>query len=61
MSDQSGRGTEAKGRLKEAAGAVTGDDETRDEGRKDQAEGKLRQAGEKAKDAVGDVKDALKR
>jgi uncharacterized protein YjbJ (UPF0337 family) len=57
----SGKTDEIKGRAKEAAGAVSGDDELRREGREDQAEGKLRQAGEKARDAAGDVKDALKK
>lgn len=55
----SGKTDEIKGRAKEAAGAVSGDDELRREGRDDQAEGKLRQAGEKARDAAEDVKDAL--
>ena len=57
----SGKTDEIKGRVKEAAGAVSGDDELRREGRDDQAEGKLRQAGEKARDAAEDVKDALKK
>ncbi|MFP5452487.1 MAG: CsbD family protein [Thermoleophilia bacterium] len=57
----SGKTDEIKGRAKEAAGAVSGDDELRREGREDQAEGKLRQAGEKARDAAGDMKDALKK
>lgn len=57
----SGKTDEIKGRAKEAAGAVSGDDELRREGRDDQAEGKLRQAGEKARDAAEDVKDALKK
>ena len=50
-----------KGRAKEAAGSVTGDDELKSEGRADQAESSVKQAGEKAKDAVGDVKDAFKK
>ena len=50
-----------KGRAKEATGSVTGDDELKDEGRADQAESSVKQAGEKAKDAVGDVKDAFKK
>lgn len=45
-----GQTDDAKGRLKEAAGAVTGDDELRREGKIDQAAGK-------AKDAVDTVKD----
>lgn len=56
-----GRSDEMKGRLKEAAGAVTGDDDMRDEGRSDQREGKMKQAGEKLKDAAEDAKDSLSR
>jgi uncharacterized protein YjbJ (UPF0337 family) len=50
-----------KGRAKEAAGSVTGDDEMKQEGRADQAESSVKQAGEKAKDAAGDLKDAFKK
>ena len=50
-----------KGRAKEAAGSVTGDDELKNEGRADQAESSVKQAGEKVKDAVDDVKDAFKK
>ena len=57
---ESGKAQEPKGRAKEAAGAVRGDDEQRAEGREDQAEGKIRQAGEKVRDAVEDVKDAAR-
>jgi uncharacterized protein YjbJ (UPF0337 family) len=59
--DESGKAQELKGRAKEAAGAVTGDDEKRREGRADQAGGKARQAGEKLGDAARDMKDALKK
>lgn len=60
MSD-SGKAQEVKGRVKEATGALTGDDETAREGRDDQAKGKLKQAGEKVSDAVQDAKDALRK
>jgi len=50
-----------KGRAKEAAGSVTGDEELKQEGRADQAESSVKQAGEKAKDAVDDLKDAVKK
>ena len=50
-----------KGRAKEAVGSVTGDDDLKNEGRADQAESSVKQAGEKVKDAVGDVKDAFKK
>lgn len=55
------QGTDIKGRAKEAAGSVTGDDSLKAEGRADQAEASVKKAGEKAKDAVGDVKDAFKK
>jgi uncharacterized protein YjbJ (UPF0337 family) len=50
-----------KGRAKEAVGSVTGDDDLKSEGRADQAESSVKQAGEKAKDAVGDLKDSIKK
>ena len=43
---------EAKGRAKEAAGAITGDDDLKREGKADQA-------GAKVKDFVDDVKDKV--
>ncbi len=58
---ESGKAQEAKGRVKEAAGALTGDDEMKHEGRADQSEGKIKQAGEKVADAARDVKDALRK
>jgi uncharacterized protein YjbJ (UPF0337 family) len=45
-----GTADDVKGRAKEAAGAVTGNDDLKREGKTDQAAGK-------AKDMVGDVKD----
>jgi uncharacterized protein YjbJ (UPF0337 family) len=41
----------AKGKVKEAAGAVTGDDKLRAKGKADQMKGNLKQAGENVKDA----------
>jgi uncharacterized protein YjbJ (UPF0337 family) len=38
------------GKAKEAAGKVTGDESTRNEGRGDQAKSNLKDAGEKVKD-----------
>ncbi len=60
MSD-SGKAEEAKGTIKEVIGALRGDEDQKDEGRKEQAEGKLRQAGEKVKDAARDVSDAVRK
>jgi uncharacterized protein YjbJ (UPF0337 family) len=47
-----------KGRIKEAAGALTGNDKLRAEGQADQAVGKVKQIGEKA---VDKVKQAVKK
>ena len=53
----SGKGDEIKGRVKEAAGALTDDEKMKREGKLDQAAGKTKQAAEKA---VDKVRDALK-
>ena len=53
-----GKTDEVKGRIKEAAGAVTGNDELREEGKTDQAVGKAKQAVQKAADTV---KEAVKK
>jgi uncharacterized protein YjbJ (UPF0337 family) len=56
MSD--GTADEAKGRIKEAAGDLTGDKDLKREGKVDRAEGSVKDAADK----VGDkVKDALNR
>jgi uncharacterized protein YjbJ (UPF0337 family) len=44
-------GQQAKGKLKEAAGKLSGNDKLRAEGKADQTKGNLKQAGEKVKDA----------
>jgi uncharacterized protein YjbJ (UPF0337 family) len=41
----------AKGKVKETAGKVTGNDKLRSKGKLDQKKGNLKQAGEKVKDA----------
>jgi uncharacterized protein YjbJ (UPF0337 family) len=53
-----GKTEEVKGRVKEAAGALTGNDKLREEGKRDQAVGKTKQAVQKAADAV---KNAVKK
>jgi uncharacterized protein YjbJ (UPF0337 family) len=53
----SGKQEEIKGRVKEAAGAITDDDRLRREGKIDQAAGKVKQAADKA---VQKVKEAAK-
>jgi uncharacterized protein YjbJ (UPF0337 family) len=54
-------GQDLKGRAKEAAGSVTGNDDLKNEGRADQAEAAVKKAGEKVKDAVDDIKGAFKK
>jgi len=49
---------EAKGRIKEAAGALTGNDKLRDEGKTDQAVGNVKQVVQKAVDNVQKAADA---
>ena len=48
-----GAADDAKGRLKEAGGSLTGDDSLKREGKVDKASGKV-------KDAVGDASDKAK-
>ena len=52
----SGKSDELKGRVKEAAGALTGDEKLKREGKVDQVVGKIKQKVEKV---VDKVKDAL--
>lgn len=48
----SGKTDVVKGRIKEAAGALTGNDKLRDEGKTDQAVGKTKQAVQEVADKV---------
>jgi uncharacterized protein YjbJ (UPF0337 family) len=50
--DMAGRAEELKGRVKEAAGALTGDEKLKKEGQLDQAAGQIKRAAEKMVDAV---------
>ena len=54
----SGKTDVVKGRIKEAAGALTGNNKLRAEGQTDQAVGKVKQVAEKA---VDQVKRAVKK
>jgi len=47
-----GKTDEVKGRIKEAAGTLTGNDKLREEGKTDQAVGKAEQAVQKTADTV---------
>jgi uncharacterized protein YjbJ (UPF0337 family) len=51
MADAPDNKDEAKGRLKEAAGNVTGDKDLKNEGKGDQAAGKLKEGVDKVRDA----------
>jgi uncharacterized protein YjbJ (UPF0337 family) len=51
----SGKTDDIKGRVKEAAGALTGDAKLRREGRMDQTVGKVKQKVEKVVDKVKDA------
>jgi len=51
----SGKSDELKGRVKEAAGALTGDKKLKREGKADQAVGKIKQNVEKVIDKVKDA------
>jgi uncharacterized protein YjbJ (UPF0337 family) len=53
----SGKTDELKGRVKEAAGALTGNDKLKREGKTDQAVGKIKQQANKV---IDKVKDAIK-
>lgn len=55
-----GKLDEVKGNVKEGVGKLTGDDDLRDEGHRDQVKGKGRQAAGTVKDAAEDVGDAVK-
>ena len=58
MNDEIRNKDDAKGRVKEAAGDLTGDDELKREGKVDQGAGKAKEGVEKI---TGKIKDALKR
>jgi uncharacterized protein YjbJ (UPF0337 family) len=49
-----------KGRAKEAAGSITGNDNLKDKGRKDQAKASVKNAAESVKDAAGELKKVIK-
>ena len=55
----SGKTDVVKGRVKEAAGALTGNDELREEGKADQAVGKTKQAAQKVVDTVKKAVDKV--
>jgi uncharacterized protein YjbJ (UPF0337 family) len=58
MSDEIKNKDDAKGRVKEAAGSLTGNDDLKREGKVDQAAGKAKEGVEKVTDKI---KDTFKR
>ena len=63
MSDLENKTEQAKGKVKQAAGDLTGDDDLRREGKVDEASGsakdKVGDLKDKAEDAIDSVKDKL--
>lgn len=60
MNDTPENTDDAKGRVKEAAGNLTGDDDLKDEGKKDQAAGKVKDAADSVKDKADDAVDKVR-
>jgi len=59
INKMSGKSDIAKGRIKEAAGALTGNDALREEGKADQTVGKAKQAIENVADGVKQKVDKI--
>lgn len=55
-----GNTDQAKGRVKQAAGDLTGDEQLRQEGRADETAGKVKGKLDDAKDKAADAVDAVK-
>jgi uncharacterized protein YjbJ (UPF0337 family) len=60
MNDTPRNTDDAKGRVKEAAGDLTGNDDLKDEGKTDQAAGKIKDVADSAKDKVDDAIDGVR-
>ena len=60
MNDTPSNTDDAKGRAKEAAGSLTGDDEMKREGKTDQAAGAVKDAADSAKDKVEEGVDKVR-
>ncbi|WP_432478088.1 CsbD family protein [Nocardioides sp. GXQ0305] len=54
-------GEDLKGKAKEATGKATGNERLEGEGKGDQASASVKKAGDKAKGAAEDVKDAFRK
>ncbi len=55
-----GKSDEVKGRIKEAAGALTGNEKLKAEGKTDQTVGKVKQVGEKVAEKIDQTVKDLK-
>jgi len=60
MNDAPKNSDDAKGRVKEATGNLTGDDDLKNEGKGDQAAGKVKDVADSAKDKVDDGVDKVR-
>ncbi len=60
MNDAPKNSDDAKGRVKEATGNLTGDDDLKNEGKGDQAAGKVKDVADGAKDKVDDAVDKVR-
>jgi uncharacterized protein YjbJ (UPF0337 family) len=60
MNDAPRNTDDAKGRVKEAAGDITGDDDLQKEGKTDQAAGKAKDVVESAKDKVDEAIEGVR-
>ena len=60
MNDTPRNTDDAKGRVKEAAGDLTGNDDLKEEGKTDQAAGKVKDVADSAKDKVDDAIDGVR-
>ena len=60
MNDAPDNTDDAKGRIKEAAGDLTGDDDLQEEGKVDQAAGTVKDVADSAKDKVDDAVDSVR-
>jgi uncharacterized protein YjbJ (UPF0337 family) len=56
----SGEADKASGRIKQAVGDLTDNDDLKNEGRKDEAAGKVKDAADSAKDKFNDAVDKVK-
>ena len=56
----SNKSQDLKGKAKEAAGSVTGNEDLKRKGKADQTRAALKDTGEKVKDAASHVKDTVK-